>query len=114
MATKRITLFNGRPSEMGECLQDAIEWLQDKLKAVPEEFRSAVEVEIEGYDNYGVPSASMAISYLRPETDDERRARQQAEGRRQTEAEAKEVRQLAELVQKHPDVAKRLLDGGSK
>lgn len=52
-------------------LVDAIAWLQDRLDAVPPEYRGSATFEIDGVDDYGDPSARISIKYRRPMTSQE-------------------------------------------
>jgi hypothetical protein len=103
--TVRISLFN----EMGDnswTIPAAIEWLQDLLETIPEEYRedSTFEVEYESdYDGGG--DAYTRVYYDRPETDEEVVARiadsQARAARARLEQEQRERAAYAALHQKY-------------
>lgn len=55
-------------SEAPESLPDFIEWMQDKLAEIPEEYRQSAKIEVKDYNEWDC--AEYVIRYTRPETDE--------------------------------------------
>jgi hypothetical protein len=91
-----------------ERLEDAIEWLQEKLSSVPEEFRERVMIEINSQTDYDSSIASMTIDYQRPPTADE------IEGRRNAAVAFAERRVAQAKEQAEAAAAKLAQLGGSR
>lgn len=56
----------------GSTVVEAIEWLQELLLTIPEEFRSSAALEVSGESDYDYGHRAVVnIEYRRPETDEE-------------------------------------------
>lgn len=73
--------------------------LNDMVANIPAEFRDKATVETDFDYDGGTPN--IAISYPRPETDGERKARVEDHNRYVAEVEAREKAQLASLKRKY-------------
>lgn len=52
-------------------LVEAVEWLRDRLKAIPPKLRASAELRIEGEYDDGSTWTTVQVAYRRPETDAE-------------------------------------------
>lgn len=75
-----------------ETAAEFMAWWQSMIDRIPEEHRSEARIEIDTTAGYDRDFAHLEIYYLRPETDEERAARVQAE---QARAEAREAQERA-------------------
>ena len=92
-------LFRGRnyDDDVPDSVIEFIGWLNGLLENVPVDRRETVEIEISGSEY----SAEIEISYSRPETDSEQKARVQQHNKYVAETEAREREQLASLKRKY-------------
>jgi hypothetical protein len=51
-------------------------WLEDRMGDIPEQYRSTARIVFTGEDNGGDTCARVIVSYRRPETDEEEKARE--------------------------------------
>lgn len=86
-------------------LIDRIAWLQAKLDEVPDEFRKSARVAMEASEEYGDVFVEYSISYIRPETAEERAAEERIDAERQVVAEQLERGTLARLLAKYPSTS---------
>jgi len=85
-------------SWMSENLMEAVEWLKSKLESVPEEFRHSAKIEIGSVGSWEDSHyATIEITYERPETDDEMRARDAHYKARREQVTADMKRQYEQL-----------------
>jgi hypothetical protein len=66
-------------------LSDAVTWLSNILESIPEEYRGAAKIDVDGFDSYDVSTARISVTYARPPTAEEiaaRKARAQADAER--------------------------------
>lgn len=82
-----------------------IEWFQDLLKDIPEEYRASARIEITSEEQYGDSVSVIILTYSRPETDKEQSRREELAA---SLAEARKKRELAmlETLQKKYGVQK--------
>ena len=81
---------------------EVLEWLSDKVNSIPEEFRDSALFEVDARSNYEDSAyASIRISYVRPETDEEEAKREDEERRHAERRRDGELRKLAELKAKY-------------
>lgn len=60
-----------------------LEWFEEKISSIPEEFRSSAKVELESVSGYEDSSyAAIEIYYYRPETEEEAKVRESKEQNR--------------------------------
>ena len=74
-----------------EGLIEYIQWLNDKLSLIPEEFRTSATLEINAYESYGTGHYDYVIKYERPETNDERESRELKEQERKNWEKTKKI-----------------------
>lgn len=86
------------PTDATEC----VAWFVGKLDMIPKEYRGAAKIEFDSVGGYeGSHYAHIDISYVRPETDNETKAREAEEQRLQEAQKAHELRTLAALKAKY-------------
>lgn len=78
-----------------------VQWVNQKISEIPEQYMSSAKVEIGAEDSYGSYHATIEISYRRPETDEEMQARIYAQESFAEQRRSRELRQLAELKAKY-------------
>lgn len=78
-ATKRVSVLDAEQYEDGfppGKLPDFMAWLAEHINRIPEEYRASAEIEIDSRGSYEDSHyATIKISYVRPETDEEWDAR---------------------------------------
>lgn len=57
----------------------ALAWFQAKLDEVPQESRRTARIEIDHEEYFGTNKATIVITYMRPETDEEQSQREKEE-----------------------------------
>lgn len=82
---------------------DFLQWFQDKIATVPDEFRPAVMIEINSYIAYGSSEPEILISYERDETPSEFAERERDRLAHNAAEERRERAKLAELRAKYGD-----------
>lgn len=95
--TRNVQICNGRAYNLPNKLAEFIELLLGHLQSIPEEFRDTAVVEIEADEG----SCNFAISYARPETDQEMVTRQHNAQEYKARMEVRELEQLRALAAKH-------------
>jgi hypothetical protein len=78
-----------------------IAWFQQRIDAVPAECRASVHIELDCTMRYDSAYATIEISYVRLETDEEEAAREQQDAAQAERRRADELRMLAELQVKY-------------
>jgi len=58
-----------------ERLVETIEWLQEKLASIPKEYREVATIDVGSSTEYDGHTATVEISYTRPETQAEKNVR---------------------------------------
>jgi len=91
---------NYRPTS----LLEYIEWLNEKLREIPEEYRPTARVEIDSESSYGSASLEYRIVYERPETNEEKILREGRERQIEESKKAHEIEQLKQLKAKYPNM----------
>ena len=86
------------PTNLKEC----IEWLQERIESIPEQFRDSAEIEMDVYEEYGCPYQTYIIQYERPETKEERTRRRSIENMHKAEVRRVELNNLKRLKEKYP------------
>lgn len=91
--------FDDGPFVFDGTLDAVIASLHEIREKVPERYRKAARCEIKGEQEYGNPRAVIAITYSRPETDEEVSERLRSELLRK-ESKEREERAALEMLQK--------------
>ncbi len=86
-------------------LPEFIDWLGKKLGEIPEPCRDKSDVTIYDENMYGESYARLKISYLRPETAEERKDRLATERNREEFTRRREIQTLAALKAKYEGTA---------
>lgn len=94
---KSTTLYSDNENWPPENLLEFQQWLDDKIKSIPVEYRSAATIEIE-YEEY---YSEITIAYKREETDHEEHIREKEEREDQEKIERRERKILAVLKAKY-------------
>lgn len=102
---KTVTVFEGTQwdghfPDSDSTLPQVIAWLLAKLEQIPAEYQDCSQCSFGGEDYYGSPKATLKISYIRPETDDEIRVRETEARARSLLSQADERRQYERLKEK--------------
>lgn len=103
---KTVTVFEQEQYDgewMPENLIQAIEWLQELLRSIPEQYRNDAQIEIDLTERYGCDRAQIKISYEREETDEEERIRIREEALAEQLSIKLEMSELARLQAKYGD-----------
>jgi len=101
---KVIEVFNEEYPDIPEKADKFMEFWQEKINLIPEEHRGTAVIEIEAGESWGSPYLNTTVRYKRPETDEEKDAR---EGRIAAQSNAqrdREIEQLRKLKEKYGDV----------
>lgn len=102
--TKTITLYescrySNTLDKLPSRVQEFIAWLEALISSVPEEDRSAIEIEFDDDGDYDSPSPQLRITYSRLETDAEMNERLDEDAeRRAQQARALEAKDRAEYA----------------
>jgi hypothetical protein len=79
---KRVEVFSREQYDEPwppEGLAEFREWVDDLLEGIPEEFRDSAKIQIDSTTSYGQSLATVTVSYVRPETDEEAARREHEE-----------------------------------
>lgn len=87
--------------DLPETPEAFLAYWKEKFERVPEQFRASTRVEVEANTCYDSAQLSIAVSYVRPETDEEMSRRERDEASRLSAQEENERRQLAALKAKY-------------
>lgn len=106
----KIVVFNGEQYDddwptldSSTTLLAAIAWFNDKLIAIPEEYRESASCEIDSAGGWeGSHYGHIEIWYNRPETDEEMKSRAEKEAKRADKKKREELATLAALKAKYP------------
>lgn len=79
----------------------ALAWFRAKLDDIPAEFRDGAKIEFDSLGRYDSTYATIEISYVRPETDEEEAQREQWAAAQAERRRAEELRMLATLQAKY-------------
>ena len=104
MTTRVVSVYKGRQYEddWPSNPTQFVEFLQQKINKIPEEWRSVAHLNIDGAHSYECSCVvEMEIWYSRPETDQERANRERLEMEKALETERTERRQLERLRAKY-------------
>ena len=101
MRTVKVYEHDCLEEELPEDLTEHIEWLKDKLKRMPAEFRKSAMVEIVATTQWGCGALEYTISYKRPETEEELAYAIREVQRKESEVEVKEIAELERLKAKY-------------
>ena len=93
------TRFESMPCDFNSFLK----WVDWVKQSVPEEFRKTARVDIEARQDYGGCIASVEVSYVRPETEDEYATRIEAEKIRKQQEDDSNWIHFLKLKQKFGD-----------
>lgn len=99
MKPKKIEIYSDTFYGMPEKMIEFVEYFQDKLESIPEEYRESACVDIEAGDEYS--SGSLKIYYMRPETIEEEKFRKEQEQNREDDNKRWELKKLVELQKKY-------------
>lgn len=94
------TRFESMPCDFNSFLK----WVDWVKQSVPEEFRKTARVDIEARQDYDGYIASVEVSYVRPETEDEYSTRLKEEQRLHKKQEDQDLRTFLKLKQKFGDI----------
>lgn len=81
-----------------------IKYFQDKFDEIPEEYKNSLKIEIRALDYYYCDSFSVKVSYMRPETEVEKKGGEDeliSQGLKQKENDLQELKRLNAL---YPDL----------
>jgi len=88
------------PKDARACLN----WFQDKLAQIPQEYQPSATIEISSIDDYkGEHSGLITVKYKRPETKDEEAKRLKKENGRKDAVRAQELAELKRLQEKYAE-----------
>lgn len=96
----RVKVFEGERYNNGWPPERAIEfvaWLNERLAQIPVDYMGSARVEIGSTQSYGDDYATIEISYIRPETDEEVAERYAAQRQRLDQDEQWARQRLAEI-----------------
>ena len=68
---KRIEIYSSDDPCLPEQADKFIEFWQEKIDSVPEEFRATTQIEVEASEQWGSPCLNVTVSYTREETGEE-------------------------------------------
>lgn len=91
--------YAGNTQDPPKSLAEFCTWLNDIVAQIPVEYHHAARIEFDTEYQYGDPWWSLQISYLRPETPEETRVREEA-ARRKAEFQKTSRRSLYEQLKK--------------
>lgn len=103
MSTTKITVCHVEqygvefPAKYNSTLHSVIEWLQAKLESIPAEYRYVAKCEIDTDTYYDSTFATINISYVRPQTEEEAAACRAAEEARHAQSIAQAEAHLRRL-----------------
>lgn len=106
-----ITVFDGEQydgdwptHDYPALLVNAISWFQSKLEEIPVEYRETARCEIDSKSGYeGDHCGHIAISYQRPETNEEMASRIARNEQREAAKSAEEIAVLQALRERYPN-----------
>jgi hypothetical protein len=107
MKTTKVMIFDSYEDDIYDIPESPDEFLsfwKSKLNLIPEEYRSTATIEYSAKSDYDVPYLVVELSYQRPENEEEKMRRIQAENKIRSDIRQRDLRQLAELKEKYGDV----------
>ncbi len=81
--------------------EDFLEFWQDQISGITEEYRDSIEIEYDASCSYDCPHLSAALTYKRIETDEEEMKRESDESAKRYMIEQRELKQLEQLKAKY-------------
>lgn len=102
--TIRVEVYSGEKYDAGWPPSNGLEflsWITSKIESVPEEFRGAVEIDIESETQYESSQATIDIYYDRPENNADKAEREDKRSRYEELNKRQELKELNRLKQKY-------------